>query len=107
MINIDDYNWEQIEIGAEKYDYIMEWFNEVDVSKDEEFQRKFTGFYRIRRSRELFLDKYYSYMESLKGSKPSFGEIIRKINTFIGSIEPSFSSKLLATLDPNMPVWDQ
>ena len=67
MINEKDYNWLAIEGGAAKYDTIMKSFNRVDVSKDERFQKTFTGFYRIRRSKELFLSKYYEYMESLKG----------------------------------------
>ena len=107
MIYEKDYNWLAIESGAAKYDVIMKSFNIVDVSKDEKFQKTFTGFYRIRRSKELFLSKYYKYMESLKGKNVTFSEIIKKVYSFKGSIEPSFSSKMLATLDPNMPVWDQ
>ena len=107
MINENDYNWSAIKEGAAKYDFLMKRFPLVDVSKDEVFQKKFTGFYRIRRNKETFLKKYYMYMESLKGKEVSFVDIIKKINTFKGSIEPSFSSKMLATLDPNMPVWDQ
>ena len=69
MINSNEFNWENIAIGAAKYDFIMAKFSKTDVSKDEEFQKRFTGFYRIRRSKELFLEKYYAYMESLKGKK--------------------------------------
>lgn len=107
MINERSFNWESIAIGAAKYDFIMKRFLVTDVSMDEEFQRRFTGFYRIRRSKELFLTKYYALMESLKGKPASFEDIVREIHTFIGTIEPSFSSKMLATLNPNMPVWDQ
>ena len=107
MINEKEFNWEAIAVGAAKYDFIMAKFSKVDVSKDEEFQKKFTGFYRIRRSKELFLKKYYAYMESLKGKTVTFEDIIKKVYTFKGSIEASFSSKMLATLNPNMPVWDK
>lgn len=107
MIQESDYNWENISVGAVKYDFIMKRFLETDVSKDEEFQTRFTGFYRIRRNKELFLKNYYSYMESLKGKNVSFETIIKKVRTFKGSIEPSFSSKMLATLNPNMPAWDK
>ena len=107
MINSKDFNWEAIAVGAAKHDFIMKGFLKTDVSKDEEFQRKFTGFYRIRRSKEHFLKKYYEYMESLKGKNPTFEEVIKKVQTFLGTIEPSFSSKMLATLNPNLPVWDQ
>jgi hypothetical protein len=107
MINEKEFNFENIAIGSAKYDFIMKKFSKTDVSKDEEFQMKFTGFYRIRRNKELFLKKYYSYMESLKGKTVSFEEIIKTVYTFKESIEPSFSSKMLATLNPDMPVWDQ
>ncbi len=107
MINETDFDWAQIEVGSAKYDYLMKRFLTTDVSKDEDFQRRFTGFYRIRRSKDRFLCKYYAYMESLKGKEVSFGEVIRTIHTFLGTIEPSFSSKLLATLNTNLPVWDQ
>jgi len=107
MVNEKDYNWEQIAIGSAKYDFLMKRFLKTDVSKDEEFQKKFTGFYHIRRSKELFLKRYYTYMEFLKGKTFSYEDIIREVNTFLGTIEPSFSSKMLATLNPNMPVWDQ
>lgn len=107
MTNSNEFHWENIAIGAAKYDFIMAKFTKTDVSKDEEFQKRFTGFYRIRRSKELFLKKYYAYMESLKGKTVSFDDIIKKVYTFKGSIEPSFSSKMLATLNPDMPVWDQ
>ena len=107
MINVNDYNWNNISVGASKYDFIMNRFSKVDVSADEEFQKKFTGFYRIRRNKELFLKRYYSFMESLKGEEASFEEIIRTIHDFQGTIEPSFSSKMLATLNPDMPVWDR
>lgn len=107
MINKNDFNWIEINNGAAKYSNIMKKFLKTNVALDEDFQRTFTGFYRIRRNKELFLSKYYSYMESLKGKDVSFKDIISKVNTFLGTIEPSFSSKMLATLNPSMPVWDQ
>lgn len=78
MINSNEFNWENIAIGAAKYGFIMAKFTKTDVSKDEEFQKRFTGFYRIRRSKELFLEKYYAYMESLKGKTVSFEDIIKR-----------------------------
>ena len=53
MINSNEFNWENIAIGAAKYDFIMAKFTKTDVSNDEEFQKRFTGFYRIRRNKEL------------------------------------------------------
>lgn len=103
----DEFNWDNIAIGAAKYDSLMKMFNNVDVSKNEAFQKRFTGFYRVRRSKERFLQKYYSLMQSLKNKETSYKEIINCLYTFEGKIEASFSSKLLATLNPEMPIWDQ
>ena len=40
-----------------------------------------------------------------KGSE-GFGEILLRLFQSTGQIEPSFSSKMLATLDADMPIWD-
>lgn len=103
----NEYNWTRIIEGASKYDAIMKRFAKVDVSKDESFQRTFTGFYKVRRSKDAFLKKYYSFMEESKGKELSFETVIKKLETFEGRVEASFSSKLLATINPKMPIWDQ
>lgn len=109
MINENDFNWEKMEIGAKTYAQIMKIFNEKrDISNDREFQRRFTGFYKIRRDRELFLNHYYSYMQKIRNDENiTFEQILKDIYSFQKHFEPSFSSKLLATLNPNMPVWDK
>ena len=43
-ITRNDFNWDNIAIGAAKYDSLMKMFTKVDASKDEEFQKRFTGF---------------------------------------------------------------
>jgi hypothetical protein len=45
-------------------------------------------------------------MQRWKGSKPTFDEVLEHLNKSLGKYEPSFSSKLVATLDPNQPIWD-
>ncbi|HPK67504.1 MAG TPA: hypothetical protein PLL42_01860 [Bacilli bacterium] len=107
MIVESNYNWEKIQSGAAKYDFLMNRFLETDVSKDDEFRRKFTGFYKIRRSKTLFLNKYYNLMESLKGNPVAYSKIIKEVSSFQNAIEASFSSKMLATLNPDMPIWDR
>ena len=99
-------NWNAIRIGAKKYAEIMDLFEKVDVSTNEHFQKLFVGFYRVRRSKDKFLTPYFTLMQSLKGKDPSFEEILRKIYSFQERYEPSFASKMLATINPDMPVWD-
>ncbi len=91
----------------------------IDVSSDVEYQKNFTGYYRVRRDKE-WLQKYYDYMETHKNdTELSFENILRAIsaiphkvkktasnNGLATSIEPSFASKMLATIKPDHPIWD-
>ncbi|MBC8213849.1 MAG: hypothetical protein ISR90_02720 [Candidatus Marinimicrobia bacterium] len=96
----------KIEPGLKKYKTIMDNFYEVDVSQDIEFQRKFNGFYRIRQRPKDFYQTYYSLLEECKTKPLEFNEILITLNEKLGRIEASFSSKLLATINTSMPIWD-
>jgi hypothetical protein len=92
--------------GITQYLEIMELFPEVNVVDNNDFQRKFNALYRVRqRSREWYL-AYFSFMEGHKGSRPTFGDVLDDLYKSTGRYEPSFSSKLVATLDPEQPIWD-
>lgn len=98
---------EQARKGINQYLAIMEMFPVVDVSTNKAFQRLFNGFYRIRQRTERWYSEYYSYMESCKNNPVPFEAVLDRIYTTLGRYEPSFSSKLAATLDPREPVWDK
>ena len=85
-----------------------------------EYQKNFTFYYKVRRDKS-WLNKFYNYMNEIKNKEDiSFNEILIKLSSWehkvrksnnnpkgIGkSIEVSFASKLLATLNPNYPIWD-
>lgn len=93
-------------MGFDKYKKIMEWVRKTDVSSDRDFQRTFNSFYRVRRNEE-WRKAYYDLFEKLKRSNPSFEQIIRTIYESTGNIEASFSSKMLATINADMPIWDR
>jgi hypothetical protein len=92
--------------GIAQYIEIMDLVHKVDVSKDISFQKKYNSFYRIRQRSEDWYRAYYSLMQRSKKTKPTFGQILDKLNSVLGRYEPSFSSKLVATLNPNKPIWD-
>jgi hypothetical protein len=94
--------------GLEKYQKIMDSLYTTDVSKDREFQKLYNHFYRMRQRKPEFYQLYYTYMEKMKGCADpiSFEDILRFIHNETGRYEASFSSKLLATLNPSKPVWD-
>ena len=72
------------------------------------FKEKFNGFYRIRkRSDKWYTDFYTLFDELLHDTKRAdFKFILESLYASTGQIEPSFSSKLLHTFKPDMPIWD-
>ncbi|MGD0626106.1 MAG: hypothetical protein ABSB22_23025 [Thermodesulfobacteriota bacterium] len=92
--------------GIGRYLEIMGLFPDTDVSIDKDFQRKFNGFYRIKQRPPAWYEEYYSYMQSQKGQNPTFSAVLRHLHSVLKRYEPSFSSKLVATIDANSPVWD-
>lgn len=107
-MNIDQINKaiEKASPGLIKYLSIMDRFNQVDVTQDEDFQRMYNGFYRVRQRKEEFYKKYYSFMQANKNEKPSFEKTLLYFYDELGRVEASFSSKLIATINPYLPVWD-
>ncbi len=93
-------------MGFGKYKQIMEMVWKTDVSSDLDFQRAFNAFYKVRRNAE-WRNAYYNLFEAAKDNHTSFESIIRTMYEATGNIEASFSSKMLATINPNMPIWDR
>ena len=100
-------------LGFEDYKTIISLVNTVDVSKSTDFQTAFDRYYRVRRNDD-WREKFYKYFESVKCNNDiSFDEIIdyiyNNLNTVQGKsnpVEASFSSKMLATINPDMPILD-
>ena len=87
-----------------KYAWIMKKFAEGDCG--EEFRKRYCGFYRVRRD-AAWRNSYFCLMEKFRKRKGvSFGEILRALHKETGQVEASFASKMLATLDDRMPIWD-
>lgn len=94
--------------GLDKYQWIMRTFKNLDVSTNREFQKKFNYFYKIRQRTSEFYKAFYQKLETSKQGKcPTYGEVIDYFYSRFQRIEASFSSKLIATINPNLPVWDK
>lgn len=105
--NPDDYDMQLIGDGLKKYAKILEVYkNTKDVSKDYDFQRMYDAFYRVRRNEE-WRKYYFKLMQEARTKEMTFEDILNSICDNTGNIEASFSSKLLSTINPNMPIWDQ
>ncbi len=99
---------EKISVGLTKYISIMSRLPYTDVSKDREFQRLFNGFYKIRQRPAFFYNCFYCFLEKHKmDSTLTYEQVLSYLFKETGSIHASFSSKLLATVRPEMPVWDK
>lgn len=71
-----------------------------------EFQKKYDAFYRVRRN-DVWRKEYFRLMGTYKKRRnASFGEILLRLYQATDQIEASFASKMLATIDADMPIWD-
>ena len=78
-----------------------------DCLDDLAFQRKYTGFYRVRRN-EKWKNEYFRLMSDFQNrGNFSFENILLRLFKASGQVEASFASKMLATINPEMPIWDR
>lgn len=98
----------RINDGLKKYCSIMTELYQTDVAQDKAFQRMFNGFYRMRQRPKDFYSVYFSFLEENKMNKDlTFEEVLTYLFRETGEVHASFSSKLLATVRPEMPIWDK
>jgi hypothetical protein len=81
-----------------------------DASTTAEFQRLFSGFYRVRRDSGWKLE-YFKLMEASKLNGIDFREALKEINRRCGRVEASFASKpvvdkfVLGCFGMQLPRW--
>lgn len=104
-------NWKQLEVGLQKYVRIMTSFEALNTGplwedlNYRELRKRFNHFYRVRRGEE-FQQEFYNFLLNNKDSDISFEYVFTAIKMKTKRIEASFSSKLLATINPHKPIWD-
>ena len=90
------------------YNYTQKQLLRTDVSKDTTYQTKFNGFYKMRQRPKDWYEFFFSLLESQKFNRSiSFKEVLTEIHGVKKRVEPSFSSKLIATINSDMPVYDK
>lgn len=91
--------------GLQKYLWLQRNRDAVDVRVNAEYQRKFNHFYRVRRG-ATWQGHFYALLEEHKHRGVAFGNVLSALYAATSRYEASFASKLVATIDPTMPVID-
>lgn len=91
--------------GLEKYCSLQTALATTDVAQDRAFQTRFNAFYRVRRD-SAWQSAFYHLLQLSKSNRQSFADALRALHAATGRVEGSFASKLVASVDPDMPVID-
>jgi len=90
------------------YAYTQNQLQRVNVSIDQQYQRTYNGFYRVRLPVAEAYHTYYTLVERNKNNNnPSLQAILTELLDATGRVETSFGSKLLATVNPNVAPLDK
>lgn len=93
--------------GLKRYVQIVEEASKPNFVATANFRTLCNGYYKIRSRTLEWYNCYYSLMENQKGKVYTFRKVLCELYKVSGNIEASFASKLLATIDPNLPIWDK
>lgn len=94
-------------LGLEDYQYIMEQVKQKESINNDVFIKKFNRFYNVRHKNwDTWSTNYYQVFEKMRHEKNNvtFERILNDIST--ETVDASFASKMLATLNPNKPILD-
>ena len=94
----------RLEKGLDKYADIMR--KPINPSS-KEFQRAFSSFYRVRRNEE-WKGKFFDFFVTVARKRQyTFEQILNELSKRTHRVEASFCSKMLATINPEKPIWDR
>lgn len=91
----------------QSYLKIMELIKSPTFRADDDFRKAFNRFYKIRQKPQIWYDRYYELLEEQRHSKRTYKELLELMYEANNSIEVSFISKLIATYEPDKPIWDK
>src|SRR5260370_6559189 len=80
--------------GLHKYLWLQDHRDSGDLRLNAEYQRRFNHFYRVRRGKK-WQECFYALLESKKGTRVDFAEILDALHRSTNRYEASFASKLL------------
>ena len=92
----------------QKYTYLLDVLRQTDTSTDIGFQSVFESFYVVRARNGEWLDACFTILEREKNNTAvCFESVLKELLCKTGRMEASFSSKIIATINPRLPVWDR
>jgi len=103
------------DLDIHTYLTLLDIFRNTDVGQDAEFQGKYCKYWRLYGAGldQSFRASYFELMEGLKGKPiPNIEEVTRTLHEVPSNkkgrktLQLSFASKLLHTLDPRRPIYD-
>lgn len=106
-------------LELDKYKFIMqnfETYKNNNMSKEKRFKQVYVDFYGMYHKDKKWHEKYFKVFKELskktitsQNYAQEYEELLYKLAKFDTkkhSVEASFASKMLATINPNLPVWD-
>ncbi len=91
-----------------RYDRLQRSLCATDVTADPDYQRMFNGYYRMQRKRREWYGYFFSLLEREKRNRnTTFRDVFEETYSTKHRVEPSFSSKLVATIRPEVPIFDR
>lgn len=105
--NIEDVFGRITTAKLDSYALTQNNLRKVDVSADQQYQKTYNGFYRVRLPFTEAYSVYYNLIERHKDNKDvSLEYVLNELHAATQRVETSFGSKLLATINPNVAPLD-
>jgi hypothetical protein len=91
------------------YDFTQTRLKATNVATDLHYQRVYKSFYVMGRRSAAWYEFYFGLLEREKANRSISFETVLGITfeTMGQRVEPSFSSKLVATIRPELPIYDE
>ncbi len=113
LIECSDYILERLEVEKLRlsdYNYLQGSLLATNVVEDKNYQRIYKRYYAMDKLgwNSEWDESYFSLLERMKYyDHVLFPVILSDLRDTTGRIETSFGSKLIATINPEMPVYDK
>ena len=91
---------------VEQYAWLMNALHTRDISEDRHFRRAWLNHFKLRDKDREFCRFCFRWLEEHKEGRVSFEQALLDLYRRFGVLDPASASKLAATIDPSLPVWD-